>query len=566
MSSTPSTPSGRTDAALSAEALMAKYDLPAGADHDAVSRVLARLGDVPLASSGSRGGGSSSGRGRTPGSARRSNPGSSSKTPRSTTRVSWSASGKRRDDRTPDALSLLRQYDDSLGAFVDAPDDATDDAERRARKVLETAEAVRVDSAVKLARRQRRAEEARRDPLSIGNVGGGRFGVFGPRGPAANKEFDPNAMTPRRRERLLMKETESAKDRAARFEVALQKRDREVGDLTKRVNALAKFETENAELKIKLAALARERSALSVMNGAAVAAVEAAECVEKKKSSASTTGGLLSLTSRWHQWESEVRKGDKRLGIILKHYKRVEYELERANERAESAKTGALFAKHELQATREAMDELGKNYAAAEELLNDELRRRESLEKKLREQTKAIEEVAAFKEKVSSHADEVTRLKHTKAELLQRNLKRDHRIESLAKKLREVTKQRDDEMSGRAKLEEENVKLEERCRMLRKRNAHLERGTRVEDKERDAVIEELQEDRARLTSEIAIKEEECHMLAAMVSKGAGGGTRSGGGGGGGGGGGEVFSARSMSTSAADADQVYAELLAAASRR
>ena len=64
-----------------------------------------------------------------------------------------------------------------------------------------------------------------------------------------------------------------------------------------------------------------------------------------------------------------------------------------------------------------------------------------------------------------------------------------------------------------------------------------------------------------------IKEEECHMLAAMVSKGAGGGTRSGGGaGGGGGGGGEVFSARSMSTSAADADQVYAELLAAASRR
>ena len=158
------------------------------------------------------------------------------------------------------------------------------------------------------------------------------------------------------------------------------------------MNALAKFETENAELKIKLAALARERSALSVMNGAAVAAVEAAECVEKKKSSASTTGGLLSLTSRWHQWESEVRKGDKRLGIILKHYKRVEYELERANERAESAKTGALFAKHELQATREAMDELGKNYAAAEELLNDELRRRESLEKKLREQTKAIEE------------------------------------------------------------------------------------------------------------------------------------------------------------------------------
>ena len=63
--------------------------------------------------------------------------------------------------------------------------------------------------------------------------------------------------------------------------------------------------------------------------------------------------------------------------------------------------------------------------------------------------------------------------------------------------------------AARAKAEEDLIKVEERARTLRKRVSTLEGKSKTSD---------LQSENARLLMELEIKEEECRMLAAMVSK------------------------------------------------
>ena len=60
-------------------------------------------------------------------------------------------------------------------------------------------------------------------------------------------------------------------------------------------------------------------------------------------------------------------------------------------------------------------------------------------------------------------------MKGQKEELLQRTVKRDHRIDALAKKLDAASKEKETEAASRAKAEEEVLRSEERVRVLRKR-------------------------------------------------------------------------------------------------
>lgn len=95
-------------------------------------------------------------------------------------------------------------------------------------------------------------------------------------------------------------------------------------------------------------------------------------------------------------------------------------------------------------------------------------------------------------------------------------MKRDHQIDKINKKLSETTAERDAERKERRKLEEEILRVEQRMSTLRRRNKSLEVGNQ---RSRDEEVEELRASVSRLSMECQIKEEECQMLAGMVSKG-----------------------------------------------
>lgn len=533
-------------AVVTAEALFKTYNLPEGTNEEAITRVLARLGDLPLSSPKT---GGSPGRRSAGGDAHGLNTdadavarastsastsgndvphGSSRKQPRSPlarggspgTRVAWSDLAEGNDSK---GLSPLPDdEEEDVAATISAGGEDLD-VEERAGRLLASAKAARLKSAEQLARRKQELEQAHQQPVTV------TMGDVAVR--SSHQGSGSVSITPKQRIGVMGKlkeEVAASAARARRLETALQRRDQEV-----------------EELKAKVATMARERSALATLKARTVAAsgavTNAAGAAAKRgspmgdmSSSAPKTprkpsGEKLSLSSRWHAWELEARKGDRSKALLLKSYKQMEGEREAAYDKLNAATAECSEAKRELETMRVTLEDLRANFDAAEALLSEELEGRARIEDKLRAakdaRVKSESEAKRLAGRVSELEAEMKTLQAQRAEFLQRTVKRDHRIDALSKKLESTTKEKETEAAQRTKLEEELLRSEERARVLRKRIAAMEGRSKAAEKERDATVEQLQAEREQLIMEIDIKEEECHMLAAMVSRG-GAGSRS----------------------------------------
>ena len=462
------TPPERKVGAKTAEDLLLKYNLPPGSDEEAIQRVLARLGDLPVsAEKGTAPRGSQ----KSPKSKAGSKPvfRPAGGTPKTT--VAWSASANKK----PGTLDALREYDED-------EENPNMTAEERARKMVAAA-----------------VEEKLRAGESANKVGLTPKERLGPMG-------------------VLKEEVTNANARARRLETALQRRDQEVEELKARVNQLARERSALATLKTRQLA----NSAEVTETAAAVAKrlTDSPDPNERPMTPKNSAGQPLSLKTRWHALEMKARRGDKCLLLLLRSYKHMETECADYRRMMETARQGEEFATNELRATKDALEDVSKNYAAAENLLNEAQEREDKLGEKLkneREQRKQLAaELMTLRAKKEQNDEEFKRFKDRKNELLERTVKRDHQIDKINKKLSETTAERDAERKERRKLEEEILRVEQRMSTLRRRNKSLEVGNQ---RSRDEEVEELRASVSRLSMECQIKEEECQMLAGMVSKG-----------------------------------------------
>ena len=257
--------------------------------------------------------------------------------------------------------------------------------------------------------------------------------------------------------------------------------------------------------------------------------------VATPKSPFSTTprkpsGESLSLSSRWNQWEMEARRGDKRLAMLMRGYKEIEGELEAARASARVARESVAFSEDELEATRGAQ-ELRGNFEAAKELLNEGLRgaRRAGTESafEAKKNGAIVPELESARVKCAELQAEAERSREKTNELLRRATARDRKIDALSKKPRAAAEAAAASEKAREKAEEEATRVDEQCRALRRRIATREAEAKVqknaagEDDARRAALAELEaarEENAKLAAaELDIKEEECNMLASMVS-------------------------------------------------
>lgn len=496
----------RAPEALSAEALMKKYNLPSGTNDDAIARVLARLSELPVSGTPPPYGGAKP---KSPGG--KSGVGSPSSRRKSKSpvvaassrrnamhftgggaaiaRVAWTPASP--EPATPiDPLELLRE------SYAD-PNSDPSDADAHARAVVAAA----------------RASGAASSPTARSSTA--RTPAKGPVA-TLRREVKTATVALSPKERMgkmgeLKYEAQAANRRAKVLERELRGREQEI-----------------EELKAKVAAMARERSALATLKARATAvdpsvSEETAAAAKRlpgtpnaaiaRDRKLKTAGERLSMSSRWNQWEMEARRGDKRMGLLLRNYKNLEKELEGTQDAYARERASHAFSKNELAATRAAMRDLEQNFEAAEELLNEGLETKDALEGRLRAETaarvKSEPELARLREKNEELVAEAESNRGKIQELLQRTVKRDHRVEALTKKLAAAVKEKETSEAARAKAEEDLIKVEERARTLRKRVSTLEGKSKTSD---------LQSENARLLMELEIKEEECRMLAAMVSK------------------------------------------------
>ena len=455
--------------AKTAEDLLLKYNLPPGSDDEAIQRVLARLGDLPVSAEKSA---------APKGSQVKSSPKSkpvfrpAGGTPK--TRVAWSASANRGHGK----LDALREYDED-------GDNPNMTAEERARKMVAAAVQEKLTS-----------DKVGLTSDKVGLTPKERMGPMG----------------------ILKEEVTNANARARRLETALQRRDQEVEELKARVNQLARERSALATMKTRRLA----NSAEVTETAAAVAKRldQSPDPQERPRTPKNSAGQPLSLKTRWHALEMEARRGDKRLLLLLRSYKQMETEAAEYRQMMDTAKQGEEFARNELRATKDALEDVSKNYAAAEELLNEAQEKEDKLGEKLkneREQRKQLDaELRTLRAEKEQNEEEFKRFKDRKNELLERTVKRDHQIDKINKKLAATAEERDAERKERQKLEEEILRVEQRMSTLRRRNKSLEVGNQ---RTRDDEIEELRASVSSMRLELEIKEEECQMLAGMVSKG-----------------------------------------------
>ena len=554
------TPVAGTPGAVSAESLLEKYNLPEGTNADAIARVMARLGDLPVSSAekkhgdgaGGDPGGARSGGSRVDASARR-NAMRFTSGGEPVARVSWSpaspggtarkSNGRRAgpdSPTTPDPLALIQ---DLYG------DDVDETVRASARRALTAAGYGSPVAA--------RASPALASPA--GRASGGSRPAHPEFGSSARMSRSASAAatsTSKKPTPLTSKETmgklgelryeaRAATQRARRAERALRDKEQEL-----------------EELKAKCASLARERSALSARlserapannagvhknpfgasgasHGSSAFAPRTTNAgVERKtpKSPFSTTprkpsGESLSLSSRWNQWEMEARRGDKRLAMLMRGYKEIEGELQAARESARVARESVAFSEDELEATRSALEELRGNFEAAKELLNEGLEARDALEQRVRSESRknaAISpELESLRAKNAQLEADAEASREKTSELLRRTVQRDRKIDALSKKLAAAAEAAAASEKAREKAEEEATRVDEQCRALRRRVATREAEAKVqkssagEEEARraalEAELEAARDENAKLTAELDIKEEECNMLASMVS-------------------------------------------------
>ena len=313
---------GRAPEALSAEALMKKYNLPSGTNDDAIARVLARLSDLPVSGTPPPSGGEKP---KSPGgksgvgspSSRRGSksPAVAASSRRNAmhftgggaaiARVAWTPASPEPGTPIGDPLELLRE------SYAD-PNSDPSDADAHARAVVAAA----------------RASGAPSSPTVHSSIA-----RTPAKGPVANlrREVKTATVALSPKERMgkmgeLKYEAQAANRRAKVLERELRGREQEI-----------------EELKAKVAAMARERSALATLKARATAtdpsvSEETAAAAKRlpgtpdaavaRDRKVKTAGERLSMSSRWNQWEMEARRGDTRMGLLLRNYKNLEKELE----------------------------------------------------------------------------------------------------------------------------------------------------------------------------------------------------------------------------------------------
>ena len=559
------TPVAGTPGAVSAESLLEKYNLPEGTNADAIARVMARLGDLPVSSAekprgdpaGGDPGAARSGGARVDASARRNQMRFTSGG-EPVARVSWSpaspgGTARKSNGRHAGPDSPTTPGGDPLALIQDLYGDDVEETVRASAKRALTAAGY--GSPVSA-----RASPARASPAGRAS-GGSRLahpGLASAARPRSASVAVAATSTSERPTPLTTKETmgklgelryeaRAATQRARRAERALRGKEQEL-----------------EELKSKCASLARERSALSARlsardpahknvahknpfgasgasHGSSAFAPRTTNAargahVATPKSPFSTTprkpsGESLSLSSRWNQWEMEARRGDKRLAMLMRGYKEIEGELEAARASARVARESVAFSEDELEATRGALEELRGNFEAAKELLNEGLEARDALEQKVRSEAKKngaiVPELESARVKCAELQAEAERSREKTNELLRRATARDRKIDALSKKLAAAAEAAAASEKAREKAEEEATRVDEQCRALRRRIATREAEAKVqknaagEDDARraalEAELEAAREENAKLAAELDIKEEECNMLASMVS-------------------------------------------------
>jgi len=553
------TPVAGTPGAVSAESLLEKYNLPEGTNADAIARVMARLGDLPVSSAekprgdpaGGDPGAARSGGARVDASARRNQMRFTSGG-EPVARVSWSPASpggttRKSNGRHAGPDSPTTPGGDPLALIQDLyGDDVEETVRASARRALTAAG---YGSPV-LAR----ASPARASPA--GRASASRLADPGFASAARPRSASVAATSTSKRPTPLTSKETMGKLGELRYEArAATQRARRAE------RALRGKEQELEELKAKCASLARERSALSARLSAREPAKNVAHKnpfgasgashgssafaprttnagVERKtpKSPFSTTprkpsGESLSLSSRWNQWEMEARRGDKRLAMLMRGYKEIEGELQAARESARVARESVAFSEDELEATRSALEELRGNFEAAKELLNEGLEARDALEQRVRSESRKnaaispeLESLRAKNAQLEANA-EASREKTS--ELLRRTVQRDRKIDALSKKLAAAAEAAAASEKAREKAEEEATRVDEQCRALRRRVATREAEAKVqkssagEEEARraalEAELEAARDENAKLAAELDIKEEECNMLASMVS-------------------------------------------------
>jgi len=554
------TPVAGTPGAVSAESLLEKYNLPEGTNADAIARVMARLGDLPVSSAekprgdpaGGDPGAARSGGARVDASARRNQMRFTSGG-EPVARVSWSPASpggttRKSNGRHAGPDSPTTPGGDPLALIQDLyGDDVEETVRASARRALTAAG---YGSPV-LAR----ASPARASPA--GRASASRLADPGFASAARPRSASVAATSTSKRPTPLTSKETMGKLGELRYEArAATQRARRAE------RALRGKEQELEELKAKCASLARERSALSARLSAREPATNVAHKnpfgasgashgssafaprttnaggahVATPKSPFSTTprkpsGESLSLSSRWNQWEMEARRGDKRLAMLMRGYKEIEGELEAARASARVARESVAFSEDELEATRGALEELRGNFEAAKELLNEGLEARDALEQKVRSEAKKngaiVPELESARVKCAELRAEAERSREKTNELLRRATARDRKMDALSKKLAAAAEAAAASEKAREKAEEEATRVDEQCRALRRRVATREAEAKVqkssagEEEARraalEAELEAAREENAKLAAELDIKEEECNMLASMVS-------------------------------------------------
>ena len=555
------TPVAGTPGAVSAESLLEKYNLPEGTNADAIARVMARLGDLPVSSAekprgdpaGGDPGAARSGGARVDASARRNQMRFTSGG-EPVARVSWSpaspgGTARKSNGRHAGPDSPTTPGGDPLALIQDLYGDDVEETVRASAKRALTAAGY---GSPVLAR----ASPARASPA--GRASASRLAHPGfasaARPRSASVAATSTSERPTRPTPLTTKETmgklgelryeaRAATQRARRAERALRGKEQELEELKAKCASLAR---ERSALSARLSAGAPAKSgvqktpfgAASASHGSSAFAPPSTNAGGAKtpKSPFSTTprkpsGESLSLSSRWNQWEMEARRGDKRLAMLMRGYKEIEGELEAARASARVARESVAFSEDELEATRGALEELRGNFEAAKELLNEGLEARDALEQKVRSEAKKngaiVPELESARVKCAELQAEAERSREKTNELLRRATARDRKIDALSKKLAAAAEAAAASEKAREKAEEEATRVDEQCRALRRRIATREAEAKVqknaagEDDARraalEAELEAAREENAKLAAELDIKEEECNMLASMVS-------------------------------------------------
>eukprot|EP00854_Cymbomonas_tetramitiformis_P000444 gene444-817_t len=243
-------------------------------------------------------------------------------------------------------------------------------------------------------------------------------------------------------------------------------------------------------LKGKVSKLAREKAALASQTTAA---------------SSKSRGRDTQI------WNHEVgARKDARLANIMKSAKTHEMQRNDALEQIKGLEMIIDQLREEVEDKAQEVAESRQSEQTAEELLRDELNLRRDLEKKLKAGMDAVgdmeKEMSSLRIQLEEAQGEVVQLQNTRQELLARTVKRDHKIDELHKKLLQTTNRLEAEETRRIKADEDIAALDERMRIIRRKNSVLEGKLSSEENSKKATSAELQ-----------IKEEECRLLASMVT-------------------------------------------------